>query len=748
MVATQAMTWHQSTLNGGGFIEGILQDPQNPSILYARSDVAGVFKSIDGGCSWQACNNGMTAYHQHDIRSFAINPYNPQMLFRGSGSVRGATFFGTIHKSIDGGKSWYPVCHDVDFYGNGETRQFGEVIQIDPHEPTHVIAGGYSKGVWISEDSGEHWTYAGLKDERIGCVSFHPTCNDTVYVGTIGSFDRDPLFVAQQYDYLRPNPARLYCSHDRGITWEILHEGVDFAEIVFDPNAPDTLHAACVHNGVMKSTDGGRTWKRRALGLSKYEIGTVALDPHNEMRLYAAAATFPNVDSEVPPIGLYRSEDRGESWRLIKWHTQDDIQNYPSYMTLPYAGWATAKIRVDLIDSQTLYMSNWYGVAVSHDGGLTWDANHFAGLENICVENLVTHPSQPHTVFMVSADHSPKVSTNGGETFASMPRPKLNTTQPDSTAIIASRYRPQLVLYGIKGASGCSIVRVAADGGDPQVVFQILAAPDTAESRLAFQSRAAAVSVQALAEDPFQPGKFYAYLDGILDLGAGFYQSLDWGERWERLSPIFPDFIKRIPYQREWIENELLSVVIAQTKNVCGTNQLLCVDPNREGTLYIGEWTEGLFRSCDGGQSWICISHELPFQRDHASVLNVIRADQNEPGVLYAGFIREGLWRSRDYGDSWEKLFPNDNRIFNASSVAVGGADGQLLVIVCEPLFWSPCESAVWLSRDSGQSWQDIYDKHLGAIRWKSVAIEAGENRIYAASCGNSAFYIVLDEGN
>lgn len=739
------LIWQQSVMNGGGFIEGILQDPVQPDIMYARSDVAGIFKSMDRGRSWQARNNGVTGYHQHDIRSFTLSPHNSDILFRGSGSVRGGMFFGTIHKSINGAESWYPVCDHVDFYGNGETRQFGEVIQIDPHDANFVIAGGYTAGVWVSLDGGEHWTYAGLKDERIGCVYFHPTRKDTLYVGTIGSFDHDPLFVAQQNDYIRPNPARLYRSCDRGVSWEVLHEGMDFAEIIFDPDTADTLHAACVDNGVMKSSDGGRTWVGHAPGLSKYLIGTLAIDPRDPTKLFAGAATFPNADPEVPPIGVYQSVDRGESWRLIKWHTDNDIRNYPSYMTLPYAGWATAKVRVDLCDSQTLYMTNWYGVAISHDGGLTWDANHFAGMENICIENMVTHPAQPDTVYMVMADHSPKVSSEGGHTFAPMPRPKIETTQPDSTAIVASRYRSDLVIYSVKGASGCSIIRATADGSDPQVVFQILAAPDTEESRLAFQSRAAGVSVQALAEDPFQPGNFYAYLDGILDLGAGLYQSLDWGENWERLPPVFPDYIKRVPHERYWIENELLSVVIAQTKNVCGTNQLLCIDPHRQGTLYVGEWTEGLFRSNDGGSTWQDIGKKLPFKRDRASVLNVIRADEQVPGVVYAGFIREGLWRSTDYGDSWEKLFPQNDGIFNATSVAVGGADGKLLVIVSEPLYWSPCDSSVFVSRDGGQSWQDIYDKRLGAIRWKTVAIEPGQNRIYAGSCGNSAFYLSLD---
>jgi hypothetical protein len=276
-------------------------------------------------------------------------------------------------------------------------------------------------------------------------------------------------------------------------------------------------------------------------------------------------------------------------------------------------------------------------------------------------------------------------------------------------------------------------------------VWEAFAESDTDPSRLAFQSRAAGVSVHALAEDPFQAGTFYAYLDGILDSGAGVYQSQDWGETWQRLANPFPASIQRIPHQREWIENELLSVVIAQTKNVCGTNQLLCIDPHRQGTLYVGEWTEGLFRSIDSGQSWERIGETLPFQRDHASVLNVIRADENQPGVLYAGFIREGLWRSTDYGDTWEKIFPTDDRIFNATSVAVGGIDGNVLVIACEPLYWSPCASAVWVSRDRGETWQDIFDPRLGAIRWKTVVLEPNTNKLYAGSCGNSAFYLSLD---
>jgi len=67
-------------------------------------------------------------------------------------------------------------------------------------------------------------------------------------------------------------------------------------------------------------------------------------------------------------------------------------------------------------------------------------------------------------------------------------------------------------------------------------------------------------------------------------------------------------------------------------------------------------------------------------------------------------------------------------------------------VVVCEPLYYAPCLSAVMVSRDVGQTWQDIYDPHLGAIRWKTVAFAPNSNRFYAGSCGNSAFYFDLDD--
>lgn len=214
--------------------------------------------------------------------------------------------------------------------------------------------------------------------------------------------------------------------------------------------------------------------------------------------------------------------------------------------------------------------------------------------------------------------------------------------------------------------------------------------------------------------------------------------------RSRNLSPIrtiLQSFISTLPVRKDFIEGELLSVTAYQVKNVCGTNQLLCVDPTRKNALYFGEADKGIFTTFDGGKSWRILGKDLPFGKDTASALNAIKADPKRPGWLYAGFIHEGLWRSKDYGHSWQKLFPSDNRVLNATAVTVGGPSGNEVYVASEPLYWSRSESAVYASFDNGKSWKDIYDKALGALRWKGIDVDNKTGNLYGVTDGNSAFY-------
>lgn len=268
----------------------------NSNIIYAGSETGFLNKTTNKGDSWQPC--GMNYFVGYAINAVAIHPGNPDIVYVASG--------GRIHKTTDGGVTWnaYPG------YSIGEV----EHMKIDENNPSKIIAPS-TTGLYISTDAGITWTKK-LNGPFLD-VEFRPdnsniiyaltaeTVNGTsrfeVYVSTDGgsSFSKDPTFdalaIANSDGGLLAvtpaEPSRLhlwllgnnatpyfytatYNSSGVSSNWLLkatgktpqltINNGQGYFDIILDVSPTDPNVILLGTSDLVKSTDGGTTFKQIA----------------------------------------------------------------------------------------------------------------------------------------------------------------------------------------------------------------------------------------------------------------------------------------------------------------------------------------------------------------------------------------------------------------------------------------------------------------------------------------------------
>src|SRR3989440_951003 len=164
------MRWRQVGPFRGGralAIEGVVGEPDT---YYFGAVAGGVWKTTDGGANW------IPLFDKQPISSIgaiAIAPSDHNVIYAGTGeaAIRGNTTYGTgIFKSIDGGKTWQNV-------GLKDSRQIGALI-VDPRNENvvlvaalgHAFGPNAERGIFRTADGGKTWTEVVSKDANTGGV--------------------------------------------------------------------------------------------------------------------------------------------------------------------------------------------------------------------------------------------------------------------------------------------------------------------------------------------------------------------------------------------------------------------------------------------------------------------------------------------------------------------------------------------------------------------------------------------------
>jgi len=269
-----------TTLN----VTTLAMDPTNPLILYAGTNVGGIFKTVNGGSSWSAVNVGLSNLK---ILSIAIHPITPAIIYAGTNS-------GGVFKSINSGASWTAV--------NGGLTDF--VIQslvIDPLTPTTVYAGSFSLGVFKTTNSGVTWSASstGLGTLDVKAIAINPTTTSTLYLCT--------------------NGGGVYKTTTSGASWAPSNSGLTSnipTCIVIDPSSPNTVYIGTNETGVFKTTTGGTTWLSASAGLTTTAVTSISLDPTTPAKLYAGTNGG----------GVFGSTNSATTWSALNVGIDDPIK--------------------------------------------------------------------------------------------------------------------------------------------------------------------------------------------------------------------------------------------------------------------------------------------------------------------------------------------------------------------------------------------------------------------------------------
>ncbi len=263
---------------------------------------------------------------------------------------------------------------------SSESVALGEVndIVIDISDINIIYAATNTGNIFKSIDNGVNW-----ENKSDGLL------NDSLFVIGVDPLNAQVLYAG--------GTQKIYKTVNAAESWEVIKSDVFVTSLVIDNINPDIIYAGTSGSGILKSTDGGKNWKRINKGLPYKYIreDSLVIDPSDPEILYVAVET-----NNKTGKGIFKTTDGGNNWKGVNNGLFKETQGLainPKNSQILYAGtfsggvfkttnggesWSRLEnsphdinriLTIDNINPNVIYLGNFStGIFMSRDSGLSW----------------------------------------------------------------------------------------------------------------------------------------------------------------------------------------------------------------------------------------------------------------------------------------------------------------------------------------------------------------------------------------
>ena len=556
-------------------IGAIAVAPSNSNIIYTgtgeadmRSDIAvgdGVYKSTDAGQTWT--NTGLRDSRQ--IGRILIDPAEPDLVYVAAlGHAYGPNEQRGVYRSKDGGRSWQKILDKGPDIGAGD-------LAMDPANPRVIYAAMWAarrtpwskyppsgipgSGLYKSTDGGDHWT-----ELRDGLPK--------------GDWGRVGIAAARGFIYAlidAPGDAQqggLFRSADAGGSWErvgkdprLITRAWYFSSVTVDPNNPQAIYLPNV--AVYRSLDGGKTFDVLKGGPGGDDYHSLWIDPKNSSRMILGTdqgATI-SVDGgktwsswyNQPTAQLYHVTTDNQ----FPYHVYGSQQDSGSIMVASrtdhfqiterdqfnVGGGESGYIAVDPKDPNIVFAGDTYGMLIRYDRRTSQGQTvtpWLAGTGNDIDQQKFRFPWTPPLLFsptdLVTLYYGSQyllATSDGGLNWRQLSPDLTGASEAKSTGPVTlenAKSRGFGVIYSIAPSPFQSgVIWIGSDTG----LIQLTRDGGKSWSNVTPQGLPAWSKITSIEASRFDAAVAYAAVDGhrIEDYKPHLYRTRDFGKSWTEI---------------------------------------------------------------------------------------------------------------------------------------------------------------------------------------------------------------------